>query len=299
MAGEREGPGHRLAWESAEDSIRRGLSAHRRGETAAAADALDEALPYLSDETPELWQRLGEAFLVTGDFARALDAFERVVSAGRATPETLGRLAQAAAELGRPADEVRYREAAIDLAPADPALWTALGAAHRRTGDSAAALAAFAEAVRLDPMDPAGAVLELGRALREHGETERAISVYRDALKRLPERSDIWAELASSYSDLERFAESDQAVREAIRLSPGNAAAWHTIATNTLKQGKRDSAQKAYRRLTELNPEFADSIRTWVSSTAGLPPDAVDDADPAAPPPARRRGRLLSFRGRP
>ena len=292
MAGDRDDSGRRLA------SERRDAPDSRESTVAPAGDAV--AAPASGEESPELWARLGETYLAAGDFARAVDAFERVVSAGRATPEILGRLAHAAAELGLPADEIRYREAAVDLSPQDAALWSALGAARRGAGEMREAVSCFTEAVRLDPQDASGSVRPLGRALRDLGAEERAIAVYREALGRLPERSDLWAELAGIYSDLERFAESDRAVREAIRLSPGNAAAWHTIATNTLKQGKRDSAQKAYRRLTELNPEFADSIRTWVSSTAGLPPDAVDGPLPkAAPPPARRRGRLLSFRGRP
>jgi len=94
------------------------------------------------------------------------------------------------------------------------------------------------------------------------------------------------------------FAESDEAVRKAIRLKPNNPAAWHTIATNALKKGKRDTAQRAYQRMKELNPDFADEILSWVASTAGLPPD--DLAAPAlaaARSGARgRRGRLLRFR---
>ncbi len=93
------------------------------------------------------------------------------------------------------------------------------------------------------------------------------------------------------------FAESDQAVKEAIRLKPANAAAWHTIATNALKRGPRETAARAYQRMKELNPDFADEILSWVSSTAGLPPDALGDAGYAtSSAPAKRRGRLLSFR---
>ena len=103
-----------------------------------------------------------------------------------------------------------------------------------------------------------------------------------EALAHHPERSDLWSELAILYSEMGLFSESDQAVREAIRLKPNNAAAWHTIATNTLKQGKRDTAQRAYRRMKELNPDFADEILSWVAHTTGLPPDAL--SEPALAP---------------
>jgi tetratricopeptide (TPR) repeat protein len=97
-----------------------------------------------------------------------------------------------------------------------------------------------------------------------------------------------------------RYAESDQAVREAIRLKPANASAWHTIATNTLKQGQRDTAQRAYQRMKELNPDFADEILSWVANTSGLPRDTVGEPVLAAATGAaeKRRGRLLAFRHR-
>ena len=300
MTKDRRGPGSDLHRDRIEDSIRRSLAAYREGDLAAAASALDEVLPGLEAEMPELWERLGTAYFDTADFERALDVLERVVSAGRATAGTWERLAACARELDRAADELRYREAAVDHAPEDPAQWRELGLARRRAGRLREAVTALREAVRLDAEDAAGAGIELGRALRELGDREGAAGAYREALARRPDRSDLWSDLASLYSDMGRFADSDQAVREAIRLKPANASAWHTIATNTLKQGERDTAQRAYQRMKELNPDFADEILSWVSNTSGLPRDTVGEPVLAAVAGAagKRRGRLLAFRHR-
>jgi len=299
MTEERKAPRSDPHRDLVEDSIRRGLAAYREGDLDAAASALDEVLPGLEAEMPELWERLGNAYLETADFERALDVLERVVAAGRATAGTWERLAACAQELDRPAEELRYREAAVDQAPEDPGLWRGLGVARRRTGRLQEAVTALREAVRLDAQDAAGAGIELGRALRELGDREGAAAAYRQALARRPDRSDLWSDLASLYSEMGRFAESDQAVREAIRLKPANASAWHTIATNTLKQGERDTAQRAYRRMKELNPDFADEILSWVSNTSGLPRDTVGEPVLAAAGTAgKRRGRLLAFRHR-
>ncbi|MGH9367436.1 MAG: tetratricopeptide repeat protein [Thermoanaerobaculia bacterium] len=296
--GELQGLGSGRTSDLIEESICRGLSAYRRGDFGAAAQALGELLPRLENETPELWERLGSAYFETRDFERAIEVLERVVSAGRATVRIFSLLAASAMELGRFGEELRYREAALDQAPGDPALWRSLGIARRRSGAVREAVAGFREALRLDPEDAAGAGLELGRALRELGERDGAVAAYREASRWHPVRSDLWSELASLYSEMGLFAESDQAVREAIRLRPANAAAWRTIATNTLKQGKRDTAQRAYRRMKELNPDFADEILSWVSNTAGLPADAF--AEPVgASDPVKSRGRLLSFRAHP
>jgi tetratricopeptide (TPR) repeat protein len=282
-----------------EESIRRGLIAYRQGDFSTAARALSEVLPQLETEMPELWERLGNAYFETRDFERSIDVLERVVSAGRATALTYGRLAASASELNRYEDEVRYREAAIDQRPDDPALWRDLGIARRRAGMTREAVTSLREALRLDPEDAARSGIELGRALRDLGEWDRAVAAYREALAHHAERSDLWSELAILYSEMGLFSESDQAVREAIRLKPNNAAAWHTIATNTLKQGKNDTAQRAYQRMKELNPDFADEILSWVANTTGLPPDALSRPALAAVPGARGwRGRLLPFRTR-
>jgi tetratricopeptide (TPR) repeat protein len=291
-------PGSGRTLDLIEESIRRGLAAYRRGDLETAASALAEVLPRLEDERPELWERLGNAYFETRDFERAIDVLERVVSSGRATAATYSRLAAAAEELRRPAEELRYREAALDLAPSDAGLWRDLGIARKRSGLPREAVAAFREALRLDPGDRAAAGLELGRALRDLGDHHRAVAAYREALARHPERAELWTELASLYSEIGLFAESDQAVREAIRLRPANAAAWRTIATNSLRQGARDSAQRAYQRMKELNPDFADEILKWVSNTAGLPPDALGGPSLAAGR-LRRAGRLLPFRAIP
>ncbi len=297
MVGDRQEFGSEEARDLIEDSIRRGLVAYRRGDFADAARALGEVLPRLESEMPELWERLGEAYAETRDFERSIDVLERVVSAGRATASTYQRLATCAMELGRFADETHYREAALDLRPEDPSCWRTLGMARRRAGSTREAVTCFHEALRLDPQDGADVGIELGRALRELGDHERAVEAYREALAHQPGRSDLWSDLATLYSEMGRFAESDQAVREAIRLKPNNAAAWRTIASNTLKNGKRETAQKAYERMKALNPDFAEEILNWVANTAGLPPDDLAASKLAAAPAAApaRRGRLLPF----
>ena len=256
-----------------------------------------EVAPEGERQTPDLWERLGAVYLAAGDFERAIDTLERLVSDGCATASTYEKLAQCARELKKTADEVRYREAAVDRRPEDPVLWRDLGVARRRAGATRDALASLREAMRLDPEDAAGTGLEFGRTLRELGDGRGAAAAFREGLRRRPDSSELWSELATAYSELGMYAESDQAVREALRLKPANAAAWHTIATNALKRGTRETAARAYQRMKELNPDFAEEILSWVSNTAGIPPDAIGDGSLAAvPPPDRRRGRLVPFR---
>ena len=296
MVGDRIEHGSDLSRDLIESAAHPDIGEERYEEIEAARRAPSE-LPAGREDATRLWERLGNAYLGTGDYERAVDALERVVSAGGATLDTYEKLARSARELQDFLDEVRYREAAVDRRPEDPALWRDLGIARRRAGASRDAVTSLREAMRLDPEDEVESGIELGRALRDLGEAENAVTSFREALERRPDCSDLWSELAGAYSELGLFAESDQAVREAIRLKPANAAAWRTMATNALKRGTRDTAAKAYQRMKELNPDFADEILSWVSSTAGLPPDALGEPDLAAAPATyKRRGRLLPFR---
>jgi tetratricopeptide (TPR) repeat protein len=297
MVGNHTEPGSDLPRDLIESAKRHDIGEERFEEIEAVKRALADIPAGREDEATRLWQRLGNAYFEAGDFERTVDALERVVSAGGASVVIYERLARCARDLQKFSDEVRYREAAVDRRPDDPVLWRDLGIARRRAGASRDAVTSLREAMRLDAEDEAGSGIELGRALRDLGEAENAVAAFREALARRPDCSDLWSELAVAYSELGLFAESDQAVREAIRLKPANAAAWRTIATNALKRGTRDTAAKAYQRMKELNPDFADEILSWVSSTAGLPPDALGEPDLAAAPAAfKRRGRLLPFR---
>jgi len=292
MIGDRLGSGEdrRLV----EDSIRRALDSFEREDFGGAACALEEALPHLSESAPDLWERLGTAYLKIGDFPRAIDAFERVVAADRATSATFVGLARAASELAHFPDAARYLEAAVDAAPRDAVLWRELGVARRRAGMVVECVACFREALRLGDDDGADSWKELGRALRELGDPSGAIEAYRAAVRCRPRSPELWVEIARLYTETERFGESDDALRESIRLRPNNAAACRAIAQNALKKGERETAERAYRRMKELSPDFAEEIASWVSTTAGLPADAF--RVPEVPRPRPAAGRVLRFR---
>jgi tetratricopeptide (TPR) repeat protein len=284
-----------------EDSIHRGLDAYDGGDYPGAARALGEALPRLEREIPELWDRLGKAYFWIGEHGRAVELLGRVVLAGVPDAETFALLGTSCSQLGRHEDAAGHLESALALAPDDPKLWRRLGREKRSLGDSAGALACYERAIRLCP-SAAGVFQEIGSLQAELKAPDEAITAYREALRLEPTRSDTWTELGRVYSTEGRFEESDACLREAIRVRPENADAWHAIAINTLRQGEPLAARKAYQRLRELNPDFAQEILGWVSRTSGLPTGVLEDAFERAVPkrrPAKRRGRLLFFRRRP
>lgn len=283
-----------------EDSIRLGLEACGRGDFAAAARALAEALPGL-EARPELRERLGNAYFEIGDHRRAAWMFDPLLEGGSLGAASCARLAASWTALGRNEDAVRVAQSALSTFSADPALWHALGVARRRLGRPRDAVGCYEEAVRLDPAREES-FRELGGVRGELGETGPAIAAYREALRLVPTRSETWSDLAVLYTGQKRFEESDRCLTEAIRLKHDNANAWRYIAMNTLHRGEPLAVRRAFDRLRDLNPEFSGEILAWVSKTSGLPPSVVGDGvvDPVERPPAHgpAGGRLLPFRRR-
>ncbi len=92
--------------------------------------------------------------------------------------------------------------------------------------------------------------LELSRA----GQYEEAIAEFQKALDKDPEQANIVANMADSYSKLEKNEEALKAYQRAIELDP-NEAAFHTNMGVLLSQmGKMDESQEAFKKAAELNP---------------------------------------------
>ncbi|MGA7614612.1 MAG: sulfatase-like hydrolase/transferase [Thermoanaerobaculia bacterium] len=156
-----------------------------------------------------------------------------------------------------------------------------------------AAIAAFERLVKDDPANPVFRG-SLARALRQHGELDRAIELYRETIALNPDDPEAWYNLAVAFQEAGRSAESTTAIEEAIRRDPGrpeahntlgialaasgkgddaiaqfeealridpqNAHAWNNLGNVYRGNGKLDEAEKAYRRAIEISPSYADPL---------------------------------------
>lgn len=113
----------------------------------------------------------------------------------------------------------------LDLAPDLPEAQLALGySEYYGKGNYAAALRAFAAALKLRPND-AGALTAQGFVQRREGNFDAAIASLEQAQARDPRDTFLVSELGSTYMLANRWSEAEAAYRRALALDPDNVQA--------------------------------------------------------------------------
>jgi tetratricopeptide (TPR) repeat protein/serine/threonine protein kinase len=130
------------------------------------------------------------------------------------------------------------------------------GKAYAAEGDHSRAIAAFDEAIRLDPKLAAGYWLRgVSRAIK--GDHDRAISDYEEAIRLDPLLADAYFGRGFSFSVK---GDQDRAVadyNEAIRLNPKLAGAFWQRGLVLMKKGDLDRALTEYNEAVRVDPTLA------------------------------------------
>lgn len=147
-------------------------------------------------------------------------------------------------------------EAALALAPGDPAALSALGelardlkAPEQAAGFFHAALAAAPTSVR--------ALVGMAHALRDLGRQEEAVTLLQSALPLQPGQAALWTTLGVLMADAEDHGNAQIFLGEALRLDPGDGAAAGNLAEVQFAAGQVGEARATYARALKLRPRDA------------------------------------------
>ncbi len=260
--------------------------------------------------------------------ASARDATLAAIAAHPRSPELRRRLADLYDDEGRDADA---RQALQDLVAQDPAAPAAFAARNRLAerafagGDTPSALALLGQTLRANPRDAAALLLRgrvllaqhrpadalqdlraaahdrpgapevaglLAQAYRANGEPALARDALADAVRFRPEEAALHLLLAGDMAD---HGEADAAQREldaAIRLAPRDPRAYAARARLALAQHRTAAAEAAWRALLASDP---DNLGAWLA-LAALREEKLEE--PRGQQPARHRehgGALALF----
>lgn len=177
--------------------------------------------------TPGALNNLGARRLETGDLTAAEEAFRRAIAA---EPEYAGA----------------HRNLANVLL---------------RRGETAPAVAAFREALRLGVSDPERAAVEFAMALAEKGDREAAIAVVGEQAARKPDSYLLQLNLGTLLADGGRFDGALAAYRRATEIDPRSALAWRNRGLAALRLVEHDEAARAFTRSLALDPDQPDLQR--------------------------------------
>jgi len=243
----------------------------RLGQALAAAGleqrAIEEwraagAAPYFVNQ--------GLALAHAGDYAGALEEYERALAIDAEVPEGTYRLGQVLSALGREEEAVAAFEAAAALeAPSSARRYLLQGEVHAARGEWRAALVAFDQAARLSPQDPAP-YYRMGWVLHEGlGDDEAAIAEFQWALHLEPD--DVSSRLALGRLHAER-GDCDEATRWLSPLLSPDAGsgvageAYVLVGSCLLAQGRDDEAVSYLEQASVLSPR---SVRTHLLLAQG------------------------------
>jgi tetratricopeptide (TPR) repeat protein len=154
-----------------------------------------------------------------------------------------------------------------------------------------ASLNTIADIMKIRPGDPE-ALFMLGMVYRDQGKTDLAIGAFQSAVERDPNMSEAWV-ILGDLMDRTNNPLASQYFDNAVRVDPGNVAAWHAKAYFLQNNDKIGEALEIYRHIHTLDAQYPeaylnagillmvqDSLDAAMKEISIL--GAIDPANPAA-----------------
>ena len=231
----------------------------------------------------------------TGRLTEIALCYQRALERDPQQPEALLGMSLVALSSRQTEAAVKMAAAGVAAAPKMGAAWVVLGQALKAAERMEEAERAYAEAIRLDGMDPlarmglgelkiacgrprdaarefelalerrpamVAAHLGLGNALALAGRNEEAFERYEAALALRPHMPE--GEFAAGFAlaRLGRTKEAETRYRRALVMRPDFAAAWINLGSLLRDEGREAEAEAALRRAVQLRPDL---ISGWVN----------------------------------
>lgn len=198
----------------------------------------------------ELLEKAGQRF--TADIERirelSLDQFRQQQQ--MLLKELYGELEELRVAIGQQQQRLAVQEAA------DPDLWYARGNDLTELGRDEEAVAAYDEALQLQP-DFFAAWLNRGVALDRLGRYPEAIASFERALRLKPDAASLWYNRGTVLGKLGRYGEAVVSFERTLRLKANDAEAWSNRGTALVQLARYSEAIASFDRAIKLAPEFA------------------------------------------
>jgi len=189
-----------------------------QGKPAQALQALEEALPNLSEPFEVLLER-GKLIHKLKGLPPALEAFRSLAQQYPDEPDGLAEYALTLAEAGQKEAAERTAQAALQLKPNQSDLHLLLGAIQHSAGQLDQAIYHLTEAAQLAPED-VEVYLELGKTYADRREQTQAIKVYQQAFAIAPNDYRPYYQAGLALKDCKDYVMAETMLRRAADLAP-------------------------------------------------------------------------------
>ena len=250
----------------------RGLA--RSGDDPAAALPSLRRAAKLCGDLPAPHLRLAELLIERGRLVEAQAEIEPVLKREPSNPRALlcqARLAVARNLLPEAREQLQR---SIQFAPNVKASFTLLGAIEQRSGNQAAAEAAFRRAGQLPEAQvwPDPFLIEINQlrtgltAMTDNaenwlaqGHVGEAVALMQQAVAQYPERGPAWLVYGKALRQAGNAVTAAGALRHAVELDTNSVAARTELGSALFAQTKYADAEASYREALRINPKLAEA----------------------------------------
>ncbi len=318
---------HRGEYEAAIPLYQQALERHQRdkdkavtwdnlGNVYAALGQSDEAIAayrwsgVLDSRYASPWHGLGDVFSQLNRDEEAIAAYRQAITLDPAEAWPYNNLALVYERQGNYERAIELYRQALEHHRDDrgrAVTWHNLGDVYRAVGRTDDALAAYQQAIKLDPRHPVyhNSLGDLYALLERD---EEAVATYRQAVALNPDYTLAYNSLAGVYSRLGRDEEALAAYQRVIALTPDNAWAYNNLGFIYAKGGQYEAAISCYRQALERHPQTEGQAVSWNNlgsayEALGQTAEALaayrraSELAPGYPWPAYHLGRLLKQQG--
>lgn len=252
----------------------------------------------------DLWHCLGCVMFLTGQWAVAMDCFQKALGFGAERAEVYCHLGLACRGAGNLDAAIESLQQALKLDPAHHDSLTNLGVVLLETDNPAGATRLFQAALTNNP-DDLTTRSNLGNAFKSQQRYEEAEAEYRAVLHHAPEHLETVNNLGAVLVAMERHDEADQHLSRVVLAHPDlvearvnlgialcksrrlpeainhfhevlsrdgdNVIAWKGLADSQLDAGDAVAANKSYAQAARLDPDHAATGSNVVYTSQFLP----------------------------
>jgi tetratricopeptide (TPR) repeat protein len=207
---------------------------------------------------PEWYLQLGDAWLASGDPAKAIAAYERATQLRPRSVRALQSLAKAWKASRQPARAAEALQQAIGIAPSNAAAWYQSGVVAAELGHTGEAIENLRKAIALDS-DLPGEYTTLAGMYATAGQADRAEAALRDTLRIDPYDAAAWDLSGRALAGTGQFSEALHDFERAIYYRPNFAPYLYDYGLALSSAGQLERAQESAEAALRADPKMAEA----------------------------------------
>ena len=220
------------------------------GDVEAAKSEMKLAGVQVANEA-ESFVQLGDASLLHRDFPAAIRNYINAVKK-HATPEIYQKLGDAYLAVGNDDDALKSYQKSLSISPDDADVHYSVGVILERKGDIDKAVSEYERSISLDKNN-GDAHRRLAEIYTLKGDLKKAITEYKHIIDKAPDNPVVHFRLAKVYLRVSSLTDAKKSLEMAIKLDPKNLEPRRELIKIEIRRKNLPNAEKQCREILAIN----------------------------------------------